>query len=71
MSDFNFVSALLSVLSVKIDGGFKVNSGRPPTASPPVVVLIAAQARSLGATLITANAGEFKRINGLKAQAWR
>lgn len=37
----------------------------------PLDLLIAAQARSLGATLITANAGEFQRVKGLKAQAWR
>jgi len=32
----------------------------------PLDLLIAAQARSLGATLVTANAGEFKRVKGLK-----
>ncbi len=37
----------------------------------PLDLLIAAQARSLGATLVTANAGEFKRVKGLKVQAWR
>ena len=35
----------------------------------PLDLLIAAQARSLGATLVTANAGEFKRVKGLKVQA--
>ena len=34
-------------------------------------LLIAAQARSLGATLVTANAGEFKRVKGLKVLAWK
>jgi tRNA(fMet)-specific endonuclease VapC len=32
----------------------------------PLDLLIAAQARSLGATLVTANVGEFKRVKGLK-----
>lgn len=34
----------------------------------PLDLLIAAQARSLGATLVTANAGEFKRVKGLKVR---
>ena len=37
----------------------------------PLDLLIAAQTRSLGATLVTANAGEFKRVKGLKVQAWK
>ncbi|MBP6508038.1 MAG: PIN domain-containing protein [Opitutaceae bacterium] len=37
----------------------------------PLDLLIAAQARSLGATLVTANAGEFKRVRGLKVLAWK
>jgi tRNA(fMet)-specific endonuclease VapC len=37
----------------------------------PLDLLIAAQARSLGATLVTANAREFKRVNGLKLLAWK
>jgi tRNA(fMet)-specific endonuclease VapC len=36
----------------------------------PLDLLIAAQARSLGATLVTANTGEFKRVKGLKVQGW-
>ncbi len=35
----------------------------------PLDLLIAAQARSLGATLVTANAGEFKRVKGLRVLA--
>ncbi|MES2467576.1 MAG: type II toxin-antitoxin system VapC family toxin [Verrucomicrobiota bacterium] len=35
----------------------------------PLDLLIAAQARSLGATLVTGNAAEFKRVKGLKVQA--
>ena len=37
----------------------------------PLDLLIAAQARSLGATIVTANAGEFRRVKGLKVQAWK
>jgi len=37
----------------------------------PLDLLIAAQARSLGATLVTANSREFKRVNGLKVLAWK
>lgn len=36
----------------------------------PLDLLIAAQARSLGAVLVTANSTEFKRVKGLKIQAW-
>jgi tRNA(fMet)-specific endonuclease VapC len=35
----------------------------------PLDLLIASQARSLGATLVTANTGEFRRVKGLKVQA--
>ena len=37
----------------------------------PLDLLISAQARSLGATLVTANAGEFKRVKGLKVLVWK
>lgn len=37
----------------------------------PLDWLIAAQARSLGATLVTANARGFKRAHGLKVLAWK
>jgi tRNA(fMet)-specific endonuclease VapC len=37
----------------------------------PLDLLIAAQARRLGATLVTANGGEFKRVNGLKLRVWK
>jgi tRNA(fMet)-specific endonuclease VapC len=37
----------------------------------PLDLLIAAQARSLKATLVTGNAREFKRVKGLKVQEWR
>jgi tRNA(fMet)-specific endonuclease VapC len=37
----------------------------------PLDLLIAAQTRSLGATLVTGNAAEFKRVKGLKVKAWK
>lgn len=36
----------------------------------PLDLLIAAQARSLDATLVTGNAKEFKRVKGLKVMEW-
>lgn len=36
----------------------------------PLDLLIAAQARSLKATLVTGNAAEFKRVKGLKIREW-
>ncbi|MGB6219529.1 PIN domain-containing protein [Haloferula sp.] len=37
----------------------------------PLDLLIAAQSRSLDATLVTANTGEFKRVNGLRLLVWK
>ena len=37
----------------------------------PVDLFIAAQARSLGATLVTANTAQFKRVKGLKVLVWK
>lgn len=44
---------------------------RKGTPIGPLDLLIAAHARNLGATLITRNAAEFKRVKGLKVQAWK
>ena len=44
---------------------------RKGTTIGPLDLLIAAHARNLSATLITRNAGEFKRVKGLKVQAWK
>lgn len=41
------------------------------TSIGPLDLLIAAQARSLGANLVTANYGKFKRVKGLKVRAWK
>ena len=37
----------------------------------PLDLLIAAHARSIGATVLTGNYGEFKRVPGLKVLRWR
>ena len=37
----------------------------------PLDLLIAAQARSLGATLVTGNSKEFKRVKSLKVLVWK
>ena len=44
---------------------------RKGTPIGPLDLLIAAHARNLGATLITRNTREFKRVKGLKVQAWK
>lgn len=44
--------------------------GADGTTLGPLDLLIAGQVRSLGATLVTANAREFNRVKGLKIQAW-
>lgn len=43
----------------------------PPRHSTDASETGAAQARSLGVTLVTANAREFKRVKGLKVLAWK
>lgn len=42
-------------------------AGRPIGSND---LLIAAHARALGATLVTANAGEFGRVDGLVVETW-
>ncbi len=37
----------------------------------PMDLLIAAQARGIGATLVTGNAREFRRVKGLKVRVWK
>lgn len=49
----------------------RVDLEKRGTVIGPLDLLIAAHARSLGATLITANAGEFRRVKGLKVLAWK
>jgi tRNA(fMet)-specific endonuclease VapC len=52
-------------------GEIRAELERKGTPIGPLDLLIAAHARSLGATLITANAGEFKRVKGLKVLVWK
>jgi tRNA(fMet)-specific endonuclease VapC len=43
---------------------------RQGTTIGPNALLIAAHALSLGLTVVTANAGEFSRVPGLKVENW-
>lgn len=52
-------------------GEIRADLERKGTPIGPLDLLIAAHARSLGATLITLNAREFKRVKGLKVQTWK
>ena len=52
-------------------GEIRTELERKGTSIGPLDLLIAAHARSLGATLITANVAEFKRVKGLKVLAWK
>lgn len=58
---------LLRLLQPEFLGQGVIDGGR---SIGPLDLLIAAQARSLGATLVTANAAEFKRVKGLKVLSW-
>lgn len=44
---------------------------RKGTPIGPLDLLIAAHSRSVGATLVTANAREFQRVEGLQVLAWQ
>lgn len=57
--------------AARIYGEVRADLERKGTLIGPLDLLIAAHARSLGATLVTANAREFKRVKGLKVQAWK
>jgi len=52
-------------------GEIRAEFERKGASIGPLDLLIAAHARSMGATLITANVGEFRRVKGLKVLAWR
>jgi tRNA(fMet)-specific endonuclease VapC len=51
-------------------GDIRVSLERRGTPIGPYDILIAAQARRRGATLVTANAREFARVPGLKTEDW-
>ena len=52
-------------------GEIRAELERKGTSIGPMDLLIAAHARSLGATLITANVSEFRRVKGLKVLTWK
>ncbi len=52
-------------------GEIRADLERKGTTIGPLDLLIAAHARSLGATVVTGNVGEFKRVKGLKVLAWK
>ena len=52
-------------------GEIRADLEKKGTLIGPLDLLIAAHARSLGATLITANVGEFRRVKGLKVLVWK
>jgi tRNA(fMet)-specific endonuclease VapC len=52
-------------------GEIRAELEKKGTSIGPLDLLIAAHARSLGATLITGNVGEFKRVKGLKVMPWK
>ena len=52
-------------------GEIRVDLEKKGTPIGPLDLLIAAHARSLGSTLITANVCEFRRVRALKVLAWK
>ena len=52
-------------------GEIRADLEKKGTSIGPLDLLIAAHARSLEATLITANVKEFRRVKGLKILAWK
>ena len=61
----------LDLSAVRDYGDIRDALEKKGTPIGPLDTLIAAHARSLGATLITANVQEFKRVPGLKCLAWQ
>ena len=51
-------------------GDIRATLERAGTPIGPHDILIAAQARRRGATLVTANTGEFNRVPGLRTEDW-
>jgi tRNA(fMet)-specific endonuclease VapC len=71
----DFLTGPFRVLSFDADdareaGEIRAALARAGTPIGPYDILIAAQARRRGATLVTANAREFARVPGLKTQEW-
>lgn len=58
-------------LAARHYGEVRAQLEKQGTPIGPNDLLIAAHARSLGATLVTGNVGEFRRVEGLKVLAWQ
>ncbi len=70
-----FLAGPIQVLNFDADdareaGDIRAALAQAGTPIGPYDVLIAAQARRRGATLVTANAREFARVPGLKTEDW-
>jgi tRNA(fMet)-specific endonuclease VapC len=70
-----FLQAPITVLPFESEdaeeaGKLRAEMKRKGTPIGPYDLLIAAQARRRGAVLVTANAGEFGRLPGLKTEDW-
>jgi tRNA(fMet)-specific endonuclease VapC len=71
----NFLAGPIQVLNFEAEdaheaGDIRAALARAGTPIGPYDILIAAQARRRGATLITANEREFSRVPGLKTEDW-
>ena len=71
----NFLAGPVQVLNFDADdareaGDVRAALERVGTPIGPYDILIAAQARRRGATLVTANAREFARVPGLRTEDW-
>jgi tRNA(fMet)-specific endonuclease VapC len=73
LQDFTelFISKLFDEDAAWHYGEIRAYLEKKGTPIGPMDQLIAAHARSLGATLLTANLTEFRRVPGLKCRAWR
>jgi tRNA(fMet)-specific endonuclease VapC len=70
-----FLQAPITVLPFEPEdteeaGELRAELKRAGTPIGPYDLLVAAQARRRGAVLVTANAGEFARVPGLKTEDW-
>ena len=52
-------------------GGIRADLEKRGTSIGPLDLLIAAHARSLGASVVTGNVKEFRRVKGLKVTPWK
>jgi tRNA(fMet)-specific endonuclease VapC len=71
----DFLTGPIQILTLDAEdareaGEIRATLAKAGTPIGPYDVLIAAQARRRGATLVTANAREFARVPGLKTEDW-